>query len=459
MSSAPDPTDPFGDLVNSLGGEAPASSESASGPKGGPPPLPPKRNTGRFAIPPGGIPPPTPAAGTAVARTSGGGDPFGEAPDPRPPKGASPDEKLEYFRALLKAKEETLGRARALYAERESEVGGLQGALEGLRVQEEALKAQLNGALTEAARVPGLVQTLQAREQEQKRLEAVQGRVPELEARVKEAARTVARLEAELAKAHEAYKVERTRAASAVQESTQAKAALQSAQSRVAELAAEKSEAEGNLEAVQEQYQTFSAENERLVSEVERLNQALEEANAGTADAEHFRGEAQALAAKSRELENALAEAVRKANALESEQDWSKSSLEEVQRRAQALEAEKAALAAKMEELHAQWAGKGHEAVRAAQVAQAALAQERGRTEALEEALAQERVRGDELESRVADLEQGAGEAAQAQIQELEGRMAEMEQSAGAARLDAEEELSRTRKELQKLQAALEAER
>ena len=47
------------------------------------------------------VPPPLP-------RPSG--DPFGEPPESRPPRGIALDEKLEYFRSVLKLKEETLAR-------------------------------------------------------------------------------------------------------------------------------------------------------------------------------------------------------------------------------------------------------------------------------------------------------------------------------------------------------------
>src|SRR5215472_7519953 len=83
-----------------------------------PPPLPPRRPPPPRGAPAGAafdvsapLPPP-------VARP--GGDPFQEPPEPRLPRGL-PEEKLEYFRTVLKQKQETLARARALYAEREQE--------------------------------------------------------------------------------------------------------------------------------------------------------------------------------------------------------------------------------------------------------------------------------------------------------------------------------------------------
>jgi Tfp pilus assembly protein PilZ len=45
------------------------------------------------------------------------GDPFQERPEPKLPRSGLPDEKVEYFRALVLQKNETLSRARAIYAE------------------------------------------------------------------------------------------------------------------------------------------------------------------------------------------------------------------------------------------------------------------------------------------------------------------------------------------------------
>ena len=62
---------------------------------------------------------------TALPRT---GDPFEEPPEPRPPRSAAPEDRMEFLRILLRHKTETLQRARNVYAEQEAAVHGLRTA-------------------------------------------------------------------------------------------------------------------------------------------------------------------------------------------------------------------------------------------------------------------------------------------------------------------------------------------
>lgn len=356
--------------------------------KSQPPPLPPGR---------GGAPRltavPTPA------------DPFAEPLDPRPPRGASIDEKVDYFRALVKSRDETLNRARALYGELQAELAPLRSSAAGLRAQSEVLGQQLTAAQAEASRIPALLEMLEARQQEIRRLEKIAARQPELESRIKETSRVGARLEQELAAAREAGHSHRTHGEALGEELERARELLRAAQLRIEQLSTEKRELEKDLDAVQQQYRSFAAESEEIATRVAQLEKELQTAHAATADARHFQGEARALAAKCRELEGSLTESVRKVNALEGEQEWSKSILDAAQERAQALEEEKAVLAGKMDEQHAQWTARAQEAIRSEQTARAELAEERGHAEALQSALESEQARGDALKERLEELE------------------------------------------------------
>src|SRR4051812_28888975 len=119
-------------------------------PKGGaPPPLPPKlppRSPGArpsagpplpsqptpsrppaahaLAAPVGNLPTSLPSVPIAIPKPDG--DPFGEPPEARPPRSGSPDEKVEFFRQVVKQKSETLARARQVYAERDGEADQLR---------------------------------------------------------------------------------------------------------------------------------------------------------------------------------------------------------------------------------------------------------------------------------------------------------------------------------------------
>ncbi|MCU0697132.1 MAG: hypothetical protein MUC96_11420, partial [Myxococcaceae bacterium] len=76
----------------------------------------------------------------AMVQRPTGSDPFQEPPEPRLPPGADPEEKLRTFRAIIKGKDEALGRGRSLY-----------GALDAESQQLRAIATQLRGQLEAAA--------------------------------------------------------------------------------------------------------------------------------------------------------------------------------------------------------------------------------------------------------------------------------------------------------------------
>src|SRR5262249_48190143 len=118
---------------------APASRPSGGPPS--PPPLPKRGAPARAASTSSQLPPIDHAVvlPSPVGRPMG--DPFQEPAEPRLPRGL-PEEKLDYFRTVLKQKQETLARARAIYAEREAEIDQLRDAAQGLRGQLQAALAE-----------------------------------------------------------------------------------------------------------------------------------------------------------------------------------------------------------------------------------------------------------------------------------------------------------------------------
>jgi chromosome segregation ATPase len=347
MSSTENPADPLSDLRTSLDEDepflpnAPATPPpaAAGGPPALPPPLP-RRPSGKTAAfgaagksggfpaaparPSGVMQPVAPAAPVPMTPSGGSraaGDPFKEPPEPRPPRSGSPEDKLEYFRTVLKLKEETLARGRQLYAERDAEV-------EKLRALASAMKTQLDDTLKqlEEARLE-----LKANEDDRKDL-----------------SQALAETEAQVPALKEQLEGEKSARAAVTAELAGAKDALQNAQDRFSEVAAEKSEVEGNLEAVQEQYQVVSAENERLAPELEHLKEELAavtaERSAAVAERDATKDDLEAANTRATELETHLSEAGANLKALEGESQWAKSSLEETQKRVTGAEQAKAQL-------------------------------------------------------------------------------------------------------------------
>lgn len=89
-------------------------------------------------------PPPLPTRRNAVD------DPFSEPPEPKPPRGGGPEEKLEYLREVLKLKSDTLQRARSLYARLVSELERTRASVAESEDRRKAAVAEAKAAVLEA---------------------------------------------------------------------------------------------------------------------------------------------------------------------------------------------------------------------------------------------------------------------------------------------------------------------
>ncbi|HEX4621717.1 MAG TPA: hypothetical protein VH208_09140, partial [Myxococcaceae bacterium] len=373
MPSSQNPGDPLSDLRSSLdedepffpgpkpAGTAPATPPPVQGaPSAGPPPVPPplpRRPSGKSGIfPPAGRPsavmpaqqspaaksgpfpaatpcgpvqPPVPVTPSGGARITG--DPFKEPPEPRPPRSGSPEEKLEYFRAVLKSKEETLARGRQLFAERDAEA-------EKLRGMAGALKGQLDDAL--------------------KQLEEARAELSSNEEDRKDLSRALAETEAQVPMLKEQLEQSKAGHAALSAELAGAKEAVALAQERVSELGARNSELGGDLEAIQEQYQQVTAENQKLMPELEGVKEELAtvtaERNAAVADRDVTKEDLESATAKLGELESQLQLGSEKLKTLESESEWTKNSLEQSERQVRSVAEAKAQLEAKLAQREAE---------------------------------------------------------------------------------------------------------
>ncbi len=314
----PDDLNPFEDLRASLNDEpgAPGSGGGAAA-KAVPPPLPappplPKRSNATLPSmpsvasgPPASTPSAVPGLPPQVVRPAGP-DPFQEPPEPRPPRGG-PEEKLEFFRQVIKQKEETLGRARSLYTAVDNEA-------QQLRLVATDWKAKLDAALEELSRLRELpekvTQLKDMLEKDTVRAEAADAKILELtkaleqsEAERKDLSRALAEVEAQVPELSQELQNERTARAQVAEELIGAKEALTLAQDRVSELVTQKSEVEGNLEAVNEQYSHVTAENQGFAAEVERLT---EEVRTLTAERDAAQAEVQLGKQEREEIEGQL---------------------------------------------------------------------------------------------------------------------------------------------------------
>lgn len=361
------------------------------------------------------------------ARPVGAADPFAEPPEPRMPLGGSPEEKVEYFRAVLKQKTETLSRARSLYEARDSDLQTMQisdGALRGQVRELTAQRDQSSAMLTrESARTSAA---------ESKAAQA-QAELQRLEADRQDLSRALAEVEVELASLTGQLREERESRGALAEELIGAKEALSLAQDRVAELAAERAEMQGALEAVQSQYQDSLAELEHLG---EDLRGAVRER-------EQLATEREGLVARTAELEATLAES-----------EWSRSSLDEAQARHHELESSLEAVRAELLDTARRLEASEVEVVRLRDQLEADAA-------ALSEAAEIAEARAAQLES---DLEQsheelGALKAQKAQQAAEEAELGIEELDAGAQAREAEEQAERLRQRVKMLEGALETSR
>jgi chromosome segregation ATPase len=89
-------------------------------------------------------PPPLPT------RRNAADDPFSEPPEPKPPRGGGPEEKLEYLREVVKLKSDTLQRARGLYARLASELERARASLADSEDRRKAAAAEAKAAAVDA---------------------------------------------------------------------------------------------------------------------------------------------------------------------------------------------------------------------------------------------------------------------------------------------------------------------
>jgi chromosome segregation ATPase len=441
MPGVPDDVNPLADLDEPLAPKAPGAAplrrnlQSASGPGGppgagspAPPPLP-RRSPGTTSRPTGAQPPPVPTGGQsgafqvppALPRPSG--DPFQEPPEPRPPRGIALDEKLEYFRSILKLKEETLGRARAVYEQRDQEASRLREVAVALRAQLDELLPQL----AQFQKLPARLEQLQAAlEQERSRADSAETQASSFEQHLstsdadrRDLARALAEVEAEVPGIKAALEEERLARAAAAEELVNVREQLETTEERSRVLEVEKLEALGNLEAVTGQYHEVAASAERLEAERDRM---VEEIKTLTTERDASQTERDMLRA---ELETATQQLQNSGSALQSlksEQDWSKTSLTDAQGRVRYLEAE-------LEEARQRAQALEESAAQMAQASSEELAEARDSIAALKAEKAGLEKQGQDIPKLRQALETQLGKTRelQAQLEEVTRRAAEAE--------------------------------
>src|SRR5208283_1868559 len=173
---------PAGRAPSAPAGAAHSPQPAASALPAAPPPLPRGRPTGRTAqtgaLPTVGPAALHPAAQVPAALPRPAGDPFAEPPEPRHSRGVALDEKLEFFRTVVKQKEETLARARALYEQRDLESARLREVAVALHAQAEEV-LPLYARLRE---LPGQLEQLAVQlEAERSRAQAAETRAAQAE--------------------------------------------------------------------------------------------------------------------------------------------------------------------------------------------------------------------------------------------------------------------------------------
>jgi chromosome segregation ATPase len=494
MTNDHEPEEPVIDLKEILEEDHPPP---APGSEGTPPPRA-HRNVLKAAAP---VPPPLPKR-PGQARKAKADDPFLEPVEPRMPRGL-PEQKVEYFRAVLKQKQETLARARSLYAEHEQEIEHLHQSNAELKAHFEGMEAELQHLRSLASRIQGLDGELKmerdAAQQASSRAERAEheliSRAKQAEARGEELegelklslengkllSNSLAEVELQLPQLKEQLEQQRTASLSTAAELAEAKEALRLAQEEVADLEAKKSEAQGNLDAITEQYQAVITENERLTTQVETTSANIERAteelkaqmerasqelksvwaerNQAVQERDAVRGETQGLQTRIEELEIELADAKTRA------EGQSRQAAQELEAQASALDAEAASLRDEVEQLKAQLS---HLQSEKAQVRQQADQHARRIKEELtastqrkiaevQTALMSEEQRRAESEALLAEAE-GRAEHLAHQVSALEQQVGASKSDQGAVRR-LQEEVANTQRRAMELQTLLQKER
>lgn len=287
------------------------------------------RIAGAPTVPPSApvVPPPLPlkraaSAGAAPSRP----DPFQEPPLPRLPVGADLEAKVEYFRQVIRQKDETLERARSLYVDRVAEAEQLRAAAAALSAELAQRRAdagsaedrvdelckqlatkvterlQLTRALAEAnAKLEGGQRYIDAQREAhsalEESLESARIRAAELEGELEAARRAAAQAEADRAR----VEAEKAELAVALETATwRATGAVGSADARA--LAEERAAREAAEEALA---QERSRSRGPLADLHAALGEELEEEKVARAAAETALAEAQAALDEEREARSA----------------------------------------------------------------------------------------------------------------------------------------------------------
>jgi CheY-like chemotaxis protein len=401
------------------------------GAQGGPPPMPPP-------LPPGGAPRAAQALGRVKIQIPKG-DPsevLNEWPrDPAPPKG-SPEEKLEFFRDRLRARDtflakvrDALGAAKAQSAAMMAEIDGLTEELQQARDRLAALEGQLGEAglagQRKDARVGELeAQLAQSESTRQSLSEVLNETMQQQEAaeanwaqRIAQSEEQRARLEAQLSEDGESH--------------ARAVAALEGdrADDR-ARFEAERAEAAAEKEALEAQVQAMTGERDEAIAQGKELQALLESEQSQAAEAKIAADE------HARELQGRI---------------------DEASARAQTAAAELAEAGGKIEELQAEIA-RADEARQALESDLGAAGEETKATAeqlaAVEQALQAKQAEHDAAEHRIAEL----GTALEADRADIEGTRGELANVEGA-RAAAERRAAETQAERDRLGRDLEGAR
>jgi hypothetical protein len=240
-----------------------------------PPPLPAKsaRNLDE-------LPPPAP-------RTD---DAFFDAHDPRPPRTASPDDREQYLRTLVKNRDETIKKGRAAYSSLLSEADQLRSLANRLKGQLEAAQRQasmneLALATARKAQEKQLEATLAERATGAEQLEAEQRRTLEAIAMVSSLEAQLRRRELDVSHAKDEAELARREATASALEASSARRAREElltanrkAMESQASLTKERNarvSAEKQISEAQAAELAAHQENERLLAEVQKMKQKL----------------------------------------------------------------------------------------------------------------------------------------------------------------------------------------
>jgi chromosome segregation ATPase len=416
------------------------------------------------------------------------GDPFQEPAEPRLPRGL-PEEKLEYFRNVLKQKQETLARARELYAEREQEA-------DQLREAARALQAQVEATFVELDRLKDFPSRLQEMEQQfewaRTRTAQAESRAEQAEARAagldtdfqavvedrKSLSKALAEVEVQVPELTAKVEEERKARAAVAEELIELKEALKIAEEQVGELTANKSEAEGDLAAVTEQYQTVSSENERLSSELDRTSEELKtvaaERDAAIAERIEARDDVEALNARIQDLEQQVTAAGARAHeqarrsvqeaqeqarrSIHEAHEHSRRSLQEAESRANDASEQVEQLKVLASRLQAEKANAKAQAEQHLKKLKDELtASTQRKIGELQTALMGEEEKRAELEGRLVDAE-GKAEALARQVASLEGQLGSARSDQAGSR-KVRDELAGSQQRAAELQGLLQKER